>query len=48
MGTLSDHAAAADFVPLDSRFLSEANKKFLIKAIGNLPQKLQAKIILIK
>lgn len=48
MNTLSDHAAAADFVPLDSRFLSEANKTLLVKAIGNLPQKLQAKIILIK
>ena len=48
MSNLSDHAVAADFVPLDSRLLSETNKTLLTKAIGDLPQKLQAKIILIK
>ncbi|MFZ6759285.1 hypothetical protein ACO0K9_18935 [Undibacterium sp. Ji50W] len=48
MTTLADHAAAADFVPMDTRFLTPANQNFLTNAIKSLLQKFQSKVILIK
>jgi hypothetical protein len=46
--TLADHAAVADFVPMDTRFLSTTNQGMLMQSVRGLPQELQAKLILIK
>jgi len=48
VATLTDHAAVADFVPIDTRFLSPQNQSLLEQAIDQLSPGLQSKIVLFK
>lgn len=46
--TLDMHLNKADFVPMDTRFLTKPNQQILDNIINKLPQEQQNKIILFK
>lgn len=43
--TLNHHLGKADFIPMDTRFLTDTNKQLLMDVIKNLPAKQQSNII---
>ncbi len=45
---LGAHLNKADFVPMDTRFLSRPNQKLLMDIINDQPAQLQSKIILFR